>query len=395
MTRQTLAGRDPSRGTPIEVTVEGGTIAGVRELPDGAVAEDEWLLPGLVDIQVNGFAGTDLNSGDTDVAGVARVVNSLRAVGVTRFCPTVCTHSREHMIRALRVLAEACRGHDGIARAVAGIHLEGPYLSPEDGPRGAHPREHVRPPDWDEFEDFQRAADGRIRILTLSPEWSEAAPFIHKVASSGAVVAIGHTGASPEAIREAVAAGARLSTHLGNGSHALLPRYPNYIWEQLSADELSASIIVDGHHLPPAVVKAFVRAKGVGRTILTSDAVALAGMPPGDYDWLGQRVTLSPDGRIGLAGTPYLAGSALDLLSALAKVMAFAGVSLAEAVAMASANPARLLGVETGSLTRGGRGDLVLVRHEPGSGGIRAYRTVVAGETVWQSGAAGIPDCPW
>lgn len=395
MTGLTLAGRDPYRGTPIEVTVDGGIIAGVRDLPADAVAEDEWLLPGLVDIQVNGFAGTDLNSGDIDAAGVARVVNSLWSVGVTRFCPTVCTHSHDHMARALRVLAEACRSQGGIARAVAGIHLEGPYLSPEDGPRGAHPQEHVRPPDWDEFEALQRAADGRIRILTLSPEWPEAPAFIHRVASSGAVVAIGHTAASPEVIREAVAAGARLSTHLGNGSHALLPRHPNYIWEQLSADELSASIIVDGHHLPPAVVKAFIRAKGVGRTILTSDAVALAGMPPGDYDWLGQKVTLSPEGRIALAGTPYLAGSALDLLSALPNVMAFAGVGPAEAVAMASVNPARLLGIEPGSLTQGGRGDLVLVRHEPDSGEIRACRTVVAGETVWQSVAAGIPSYLW
>jgi N-acetylglucosamine-6-phosphate deacetylase len=382
MPPQILTGRDPWRGTPVEVTVEGDTIARVRPLPKDAVPASRWVLPGLIDIQVNGFAGTDLNGAEIDVAGVARVVRSLRALGVTRCCPTICTQSRERMTRALRIIAEACRAHPWIERAVVGVHVEGPYLSPDDGPRGAHPREHVRPPDWDEFQVFQDAAGGRVRILTLSPEWPQAPAFIGKVAGSGVVVAIGHTNATPAQVRDAVAAGARLSTHLGNGSHAMLPRHPNYIWEQLAADELSASIIVDGEHLPPAVVKTFVRAKGVERTILISDAVGLAGMPPGDYDWLGLKVTLSPEGRISLTGTPYLAGSALDLASALPKVIAHAGVSLGDAVTMACVNPARLLGIEPGVLAEGARGDVVLLDYGQGSESVAVRRVVVAGETV-------------
>ncbi|MDR7418179.1 MAG: amidohydrolase family protein [Armatimonadota bacterium] len=382
MTPQTLAGRDPWRGVPVEITVEGDRIARVRPIADAEVPAGRWVLPGLVDVQVNGFAGTDLNGTEIDVAGVGRVVRRLQAVGVTRFCPTICTQSHERMTRALRVIADACRTHLWIARAVAGIHVEGPYLSPEDGPRGAHPLEHVRPPDWDEFQAFQDAAGGRVRILTLSPEWPQAPSFIRKVAGTGVLVAIGHTAASPENIREAVVAGARLSTHLGNGSHAMLPRHPNYIWEQLGADELSASIISDGHHLPPSVVKTFVRAKGVERTILISDAVALAGMPPGDYDWLGLRVTLSSRGRISLTGTPYLAGSALELASALPKVMAYAGVSLADAVTMACGNPARLLGVDPGVLAEGARGDVIEIDYELGSDRVGIRRVVVAGEMM-------------
>lgn len=380
-----LIGRDPARGTPVEIAFDGGVISRIRALPDGASPADQWVLPGLVDIQVNGYAGTDLNGPDIDVAGVDRVVRSLQARGVTRLCPTICTQSREHMTRALRTIADACAHDPKIERAVAGIHVEGPYISPEDGPRGAHPREHVRAPDWEEFEAFQEAAGGRIRILTLSPEWPEAAAFIRRVAASGVVVAIGHTAASPEGVREAVAAGARLSTHLGNGAHATLPRHPNYIWEQLATDQLSASIIVDGHHLPPAVVKTFVRTKGIGRTILISDAVALAGMPPGDYDWLGLRVTLSAEGRISLTGTPYLAGSVLDLGSALGKVTAFAGVTLADAVTMATVNPARLLGIEVGALAEGARADLVVMQVDEGAGRLEILRTVVGGEIVWEA----------
>ncbi len=376
-----MSGRDPARGVPVEVAAAGERIARVTALPEHAVPQGLWLIPGLVDLQINGFAGTDLNAADPDVSGVARLVRELHSVGVTRFCPTVCTQSREHMTRALRALAMACRSEPQVAYAVPGVHVEGPYISPEDGPRGAHPREHVRPPDWEEFEAFQEAAEGRIRIVTLAPEAPGAIPFIGRLVASGVIAAIGHTAASPEIIRAAVAAGARLSTHLGNGSHALLPRHPNYIWEQLAADELSASIIADGHHLPSSVIKAFVRAKGVERIILVSDAVALAGMPPGEHAWLGQRVVLTADQRINLAGTPYLAGSALDLVSALGKVMSFAGVTLAEAVAMASTNPALLLGVEAGALEEGAPADLVLLRQDQ-EGRFEVLQTVVSGETV-------------
>jgi len=162
----------------------------------------------------------------------------------------------------------------------------------------------------------------------------------------------------------------------------MLPRHPNYIWEQLAADQLFASIIVDGHHLPPAVVKTFIRAKGIGRTILVSDAVALAGMPPGDYDWLGLRATLSPEGRISLTGTPYLAGSALDLASALGKVMVFAGVTLADAVTMAVTNPARLLGIDVGAMTEGARADLAVMRVDVEAGRSEVLCTLVGGEMV-------------
>src|SRR5262249_39118557 len=155
-------------------------------------------------------------------------------------CPTLVTNSAEALLHGFATLRRACETDPKIARAVPALHLEGPYISPEDGARGAHPKEHVRPPSWDEFCRFQDAAGGRIRLVTLAPEHEGALQFIERLTKNGVVVSIGHTNASGPRIREAIAAGAKLSTHLGNGSHAMLPRHDNYIWEQLAADELWA-----------------------------------------------------------------------------------------------------------------------------------------------------------
>jgi N-acetylglucosamine-6-phosphate deacetylase len=268
---------------------------------------------------------------------------------------------------------------------VLGIHLEGPYISPVDGPRGAHSLADVRSPDWEEFLALQEAAEGRIRIVTLAPELPDAIPFIEKLAAEGVVVALGHTGADSGEIAAAVAAGARLSTHLGNGAHALLPRHPNYLWDQLACDELWASIIPDGHHLPAAVVKTIVRTKGVGRILLVSDAVHLAGLVPGEYNFLGHPVELTDKGRVQLRGTPYLAGSALHLVEGLGKVIAFAGVSLEEAVQMATQNPRRLLGIraEGHGLLPGSPADLLLLSGDPDTGNLSLVLTVVGGGVAY------------
>src|SRR5262249_12675635 len=148
----------------------------------------------------------------------------------------------------LRTLGAACDTDPELAHATPAFHLEGPYISAEDGPRGAHPSAHVRPPDWEEFCRLQEAAGGRIRLVTLAPEREGALGVIERLVATGVVVALGHTAATGRQIHDAISAGARLSTHLGNGAHAVLPRHPNYIWEQLAADELWASIICDGHH---------------------------------------------------------------------------------------------------------------------------------------------------
>jgi N-acetylglucosamine-6-phosphate deacetylase len=164
---------------------------------------------------------------------------------------------------------------------------------------------------------------------------------------SGIQVAIGHTAASPEQIRDAVKAGATLSTHLGNGCANSLPRHPNFIWEQLATDGLFASLIVDGHHLPSATVKAMIRAKTAERIFLVTDVVAAAGCVPGTYELNGEQVVLSEDGRVSRPGKPWLAGSAITLDQAVANTVKFTGLPLAEILPMASSQPAKYLGVPT------------------------------------------------
>lgn len=299
-------------------------------------------MPGLFDLQVNGFGGIDFNGPDLTADRVVEALERMRATGVTRCLPTLITSSFEQFAGSARVLARIS------SAAIAGIHMEGPYVSPEDGARGVHPREHVAPAaSLDDFKRRQDAAGGRVVLVTLAPEVPGAVTLIEHLVASGVRAAIGHTAATPRQIADAVAAGATLATHLGNGCPQMLPRHPNIIWELLAADALVASLIVDGHHLPPATVKAMVRAKGPGRTILVTDAVAAAGGAPGRYTIGAVDCELDEDGRVSLPGTPYLAGSGLTLDRAIANTVRFTELPVDAVIPMASTIPASYLGTAT------------------------------------------------
>jgi N-acetylglucosamine-6-phosphate deacetylase len=298
-------------------------------------------FPGLFDLQVNGFAGIDFNAPGLTGEGLAEALERQRATGVTRCLPTLITSSFDRFARNARVIA---RSPDP---AVAGIHMEGPYLSPEDGPRGAHPREHVTNATIADFDRRQEAADGRIVLVTLAPEAPGALSLIDRLVKAGVRVAIGHTGGTPQQVEDAISAGATLATHLGNGCAQTLPRHPNFIWTLLAADPVAASFIVDGHHLPAATVKGLVRAKGVDRSILVTDATSAAACGPGRYS-IGDVVCESrEDGRVSLPGTPYLAGSSLTLDRAIANTVKFTGMPIDVVLPMASTIPALYLGVQT------------------------------------------------
>jgi N-acetylglucosamine-6-phosphate deacetylase len=299
-----------------------------------------FVLPGLFDLQVNGFAGVDFNGPGLAADRVVEAIERLRTTGVTRFLPTLISSSLQHFSAGARVLAGVSH------RAIAGIHMEGPYLSAEDGPRGAHPLEHISAATIDDFDRRQEAAGGRIVLVTLAPEAPGALRLIEHLTGAGVCVSIGHTAAAPRQIADAVSAGATLFTHLGNGCAHLLPRHPNAIWEALATDRLSASFIVDGHHLPPATVKAMIRAKGPARTILVTDAIAAAGCAPGRYTVGSVECTLAADGRVSLPGTPYLAGSSLTMDRAIANTVRYTGLPIESVVPMASTNPAALLGLQ-------------------------------------------------
>ncbi len=298
-------------------------------------------LPGLVDLQVNGFAGVDFGDPALTPERMLQAAAAMEKTGVTRFLPTLITSSLETFSACARAVVRTKHA------AIAGIHMEGPYISPEDGPRGAHPRAFVRGADLDDFRRRRDAAEGRIRLVTVAPEAPGVLPLIEHLVGSKVRVAIGHTGATGAQIADAVSAGATLSTHLGNGCAQMLPRHPNVIWEQLGEDRLLASFIVDGHHLPPATVRAMMRAKTPVRTILVTDAVGAAGMPPGRYTLGGQEVELSATGRVAAPGAPNLAGSALRLDAAIANTVRFTGLPLEDVVPMASTRPAEYIGIPT------------------------------------------------
>jgi len=380
-----LEGRLIEDGAPVRVAVRDGRIADIVRL--GESLSDVWISPGWIDLQINGWEGHDPNTADVDGDVVSAMVRAIWRSGVAASAITICTSSESRLLAAFRAVVAACGADALIAAGVVGIHVEGPHIAREDGPRGAHPLKHVRPPDIAEYHRWQEAAQGRIRIVTVSPEYPEALPYIRAIVADGVVASIGHSAATGDQIRAAVDAGARWSTHLGNGAHALLPRHPNYIWDQLSEDRLSAGFIFDGQHLPPSVMRPFVRAKGVERTVLVSDAVAAGGLPPGIYEMFsGVTVELTASGRLQLQGTPYLAGAVAALPVCVANAVRHAGVTLGEAVRMVTANPAGLLGLPwtdgRDSVRVGSTANLTLFRQSPDSLDIRIVRTIVAGTTV-------------
>jgi N-acetylglucosamine-6-phosphate deacetylase len=217
-------------------------------------------------------------------------------------------------------------------------------------------------------------------MVTLSPHFEESEEYISRLTAQGVHVSIGHTHASADQIHKAVDAGARLSTHLGNGIAGMIARHPNPIWTQLSDDRLTASMIADGHHLPGDTLKAMVRTKGIDRSILVSDAVALAGLPAGIYDApIGGRVELRSDGRLSLLGTEFLAGAVLPLKDGIARAMSMAGISLGESIQMATVNPGRFVG-GAGVLAVGMPADLVRFNIESGESGLRIERVFVKGK---------------
>lgn len=350
----------------------------VESVSPTARETDLYLAPGWIDLQVNGFAGVDYNSPATTHEEVGRSLEVLFSTGVTRLYPTVVTGPPDAMVQSLRNLA-AARAALPHGEAMDGFHVEGPHISAEDGPRGAHPRQWVRPPDIAEYERWQEATGGRVRIVTLAPELPGAVRYIERIVGDGVVAAIGHTQATAQEIGDAVSAGATLSTHLGNGAHGVMRRHPNYIWEQLAEDRLTADFIVDGIHLGAAFLKTALRAKTVARSVLVTDAATPAAAAPGRYYLGEQAVDLSEDGKVVLAGTDRLAGSALRMDRGIENLMRLAGLSLADAVSMAAGNAARVGKVpgRGDRLQAGDRADLVQFRCADGR---------IEVENVWLSG---------
>jgi N-acetylglucosamine-6-phosphate deacetylase len=270
-----------------------------------------------------------------------------------------------------------------LSRSIPGFFLEGPYISPIDGFRGAHNAKFVRLPDWEEFQTFIEASEGNIIKTTVAPELEGAIEFIEKCRNAGLIVAIGHHNGSASQIHEAAQKGASISTHLGNGCANMIHRHNNPLWAQMADDRHTPTIIADGFHLNPDELTVFYKVKGPDNLMLISDITKLAGLPPGEYDWNGKKVLLTEEGKLRLPDLDVLAGASFSIRKGIGNMMSSTGCTLEEAIQMVSTNQARIFNWhDRGSIAIGKRADLVFFKLENREAIV--YQTILAGEVVFQ-----------
>lgn len=367
-------------GNPVSVVFANGKIVGIKHLEGDIDASETYVAPGLIDVQINGYMGVDFSGPDLTVEGVRKATKALWKAGVTTYFPTIITSDIGRMKKNFAILAEA-RKDSEIGMSIPGFHLEGPYISPVKGFRGAHLEKYIKVPNWEEFQELQKAANGGIKIITMAPELEGAIPFIRKCVDSGVVVSLGHHNGSAKDVQLAVDAGAKMATHLGNGCANEIDRHNNPLWPQLSNDAITASIIVDGFHLTKEEVRTFYKAKGVENTILVSDALDLAGLPPGEYT-RGERTLLLTPNVVKLPKENVLAGAASPISKCVGVIMDYTQCGLANAIRMASTNPAKMFSLDDrGDIAQDKRADLILFKMEENRMVIE--KTFVAGQLVF------------
>jgi len=302
-----------------------------------------------IDLQVNGWGGIDFSTASLTVEEVCKVTSMQVELGTVGYCATVVTATPEVYERVLPVLAEAMETPECKGRLL-GIHLEGPFISPEDGALGAHALQNVQNPSIEAFDRFNELAQGQIRLLTLAPEMEGAIELIEYACRAGVTVAIGHTLVDSKGVHRAVQAGATLSTHLGNGCPNRIDRFKNSLWPQLAEPGLMPSLITDGHHLPPDFVRTAIAVKGLENILLVSDASPLAGLPPGDYECFERRVRLEEDGCIRNLEAPTLAGSSSCLADCAVWLQSVLPLTDQQLRQITVDNPLRALGLTPSAL---------------------------------------------
>ena len=363
----------------VEVTdgVIGAVGPGMRRA-DMTLA-DGYLLPGLVDLQVNGYYGVEFQI--ADAASWAQVTARLPETGTTACLPTMITAPVSALAEALRTAAMFVPDLPASGTRVLGVHAEGPFIAP--GRRGAHNEKWITDPTPSAVAELTEAGRGLLRLVTIAPELPGALAAIEQLAAAGVLVSVGHTDATAGQVAAAAQRGARMVTHLFNAQRPLGHREPGVVGQALTDERLTSGLIVDLHHVVEAVCGLAFRA-APGRIALVTDAVAAAGMPPGEYLLGGELITLPPgDGAPPVRGDGTLAGSALRMDRAVANAVQ-CGLSLPAAVAAATRIPADLIGrPDLGRLLPGAAADLVWLSPE-----LRTRATWIAGRLVYTDGAA-------
>jgi N-acetylglucosamine-6-phosphate deacetylase len=379
----TLAIYNSTVYTPFDVIEDGALLARDGKIeavgPRDAVAIDgaderidaggRIICPGFIDLQVNGGGGALLTE-QGDVEAVERMAKAHARFGTTAMLPTVVTSREDVMVRALTAVRDAMQRHPAGSR-ILGAHLEGPFISAVR--KGAHNERYIREPDLALFERL--LATGSLRLITLAPELPGALDLIRTARDANIVVSIGHTDATYDEARVAIGAGATMSTHLFNAMRPLQQREPGVIGALLAGDEVVSGVIADAVHVHPALLAVAARAKGANRIALVTDAMPPAGAEGESFSLYGGDIVV----RDGACYTPegILAGSALTMDRAVRNMRDLAGVPLRECIEMATATPARVLGLDgaLGVLAPGARADLAICDEQ-----VNVWRVLVGGQ---------------
>lgn len=300
--------------------------------------------PGFVDLQVNGYLGVYFGNTEASEADLRKACDGVLASGTAAFLPTVITAPLDEFKICLPRLASLCTSEAYQGR-LPGLHIEGPFLSPKPGAIGAHNPDYCQAANTDTLDQLQEWADGCIKLITIAAEIPNAPELCAHARKMGITVANGHSLALEEDLSALIDAGATASTHLGNGLPNELPRLRNPIWAALALNELTAMLITDGHHLPESVQKVMIRAKGVDRCVVVSDASPIAGMPPGNYDTLGNKVVLEENGLLHNPEKKCLVGSSAMMIDCMNQLAGLDLLHFEELQRVSIHNPLSLIGL--------------------------------------------------
>jgi N-acetylglucosamine-6-phosphate deacetylase len=348
MSKRTLRGRHYSTGEWIEVQCDHRFITAINPGPGAASTAGPWIAPGLVDLQVNGFGGVDFQQDNLTTEELSAATRALRAAGCTRWLLTLITDDWSRLLARLRHLKKLRDASPELLRAIAGWHIEGPFLSAEPGFCGAHDPTLMRDASPEGIRALREISGADPLLITLAPERNGALEAITQAKALGIKVSLGHTNASSRALRDAVARGAAGFTHLANGCPRELDRHDNILWRVLDEPDLMISLIPDGIHISPALFRLIHKLKPPEKIYYTADAMSAAGMGPGGYRLGRLELEVGADQVVRQPGRTNFAGSALRPVDGVWRAAGMLGVPWQETWRRFSEAPARFMGLGSG-----------------------------------------------
>jgi N-acetylglucosamine-6-phosphate deacetylase len=370
-----ITGRHYRTGDPVRVRWAAGAITEVNSVPASqAAGVESWIAPGLVDVQINGYAGVDYQRDEVTGEDLLRATRALQTDGCTRQLVTLITDEFPRLVARLKRLRQLRSESPELSRGIAGWHIEGPFLSPLPGFHGAHNPAVMCDPSPEKIHELREAAGDDPLLLTMAPERERAIDSIHLATSLGIKVSLGHTDASARMMHVAVAVGATGFTHLGNALPQQIDRHDNVLWRVFDTRGLMSSLIPDTIHVSPALFRLAHRALDPGSICYTTDAMSAAGAPPGRYSIGKLELEVGADQIVRHPGRPNFAGSALRPIDGMLRAAQMLSRPWQEIWDHFSINPATLMGLPSG-LEAGSPAELCVISKNMGQPGaeLRVY----------------------